>query len=64
MTTILAFFKGIVKMLEKGFPQEPMIIQSDPRKKLCFIVVLWRNEGERMTTQFDIEPKNSPEVAG
>jgi len=28
---------------QKGFPKEPMIIESNPEAPICFFICLWRN---------------------
>jgi len=32
-------------LLAEGFPEDPLIIQSDPGQELCMFVALWRNVG-------------------
>ena len=56
MKDVGKILRAIAETIEKaGFPQEPFIVQSDPREEYSFFLVLWRTTGKREVVEVGIK---------
>ena len=45
---------------ESGYPQDPFIMQSDPREEFQIFVCLWRNVGHRGMSAVNVNVSEEP----